>query len=51
MFLTIFSSFTRWLRQVSGIVDRELSHVGPSEYAMALVVVICIGFFLLRNRN
>lgn len=49
MFASVWSSFTTWVYQVRAIVGRELSQLSPEEYGIGLIIVIVIGFIMLRG--
>ncbi len=45
----VWSDFTSWIYQVRVIVSRGLSNLSPEEYGIGLIVVIVIGFIMLRG--
>lgn len=45
----VWSDFTSWMYQVRVIVSRGLSNLSPEEYGIGLIVVIVIGFIMLRG--
>gem|GEM_PF-3267507 len=51
MLLTIISSVTAWISQVLTLVSRQITNMQPSQYAIGLVLVICLGYVMLRGRN
>lgn len=51
MSFSIFSEFEHWVSQVKSILLFKLNHLTPNDYTVMLVLCICIGYCLLRNRN
>ena len=51
MFLSIISGFQHWFSQVTGLLQFKFNHLSPQDYSVMLVLCICIGYCLLRNRN
>lgn len=51
MLLNITSSFFTWLSQLFTVISNNITRLQPSQYAVGLVVVICMGYMLLRGRD
>jgi len=51
MLLTVISSVVAWISQVLTLVSRQVTHMQPTQYAIGLVFVICLGYVMLRGRN
>ena len=51
MLLTIISSTTAWISQVLTLVSNQITNLQPSQYAIGLVIVIGLGYVMLRGRN